>query len=337
LILQCVGSTTLVALEPDRRGPPLGCWLDESTLARAASWAERRGAVGYNVYYTLNEPCAGLARKLRKEDIDSLRGVPADVDAKSGRSLEGAEEAIARVPLAPSLIIFTGGGYQPLWLFDAALPATPDNIERVEAIGTAIAHVTEGDPVQNVDRILRVPFTLNFPNAKKRAAGRVICPSGIVIRPGEVWPPRRYAIDKIELALPPVMTGASAHRTNSGRGQARSARLPGAVYAATTRFRELRAKHKGLIRPAVRDLIAEVAAAEQGLLENPWKGADERHNALVAIGGYLAHKGWGRDDVVTFLRSLVNDQWGEGDWSLEIIAADEHARRQGTARRTRGG
>lgn len=37
----------------------------------------------------------------------------------------------------------------------------------------AIAKALGGDNCHNVDRLLRLPGTINMPNAKKRAAGRV--------------------------------------------------------------------------------------------------------------------------------------------------------------------
>jgi len=44
--------------------------------------------------------------------------------------------------------------------------------DQIEAINKAIAKVVGGDNCHNVDRIMRVPFTINHPNAKKRKAGR---------------------------------------------------------------------------------------------------------------------------------------------------------------------
>jgi len=75
----------------------------------------------------------------------------------------------------------SGGGYQPIWLFEEPIPATPENTARVESLGSNIATLINGDGVQNIDRILRVPFTRNFPDAKKRKAGRPETISGIVI------------------------------------------------------------------------------------------------------------------------------------------------------------
>lgn len=112
----------------------------------------------------------------------SLRTCYADIDTKNGRSMAGAFAAISTVKLPPDLVLLTGGGFQPLWLFKQPLPNTEVNASRVEALGAQIAELTGGDAVANVDRILRLPFTVNYPNQKKRSAGRVACLSGVVLR-----------------------------------------------------------------------------------------------------------------------------------------------------------
>ena len=169
-ILRRIGPTTLVSIHPDN-GMVAGRWLDKQTLAAAADWAERKNTAGSNIYYTVNLPRIGMAKKPRKDDIEAIRGVYADVDAKDGRTMEQAFAAIQPLP-APSLLIMSGGGFQSIWLFDRPEAVTPDAVACAEAMGARIAEVTGGDPVKNIDRILRVPDTVNWPDARKRAAGR---------------------------------------------------------------------------------------------------------------------------------------------------------------------
>ena len=96
--------------------------------------------------------------------------------------MEGCLDAIANLGLPPSLIIVSGGGYQPIWLLDAPLPAEGENVAQVEGVARRVAALTGGDAVQNADRILRVPFTMNYPNETKRRVGRVPRPSGVLGR-----------------------------------------------------------------------------------------------------------------------------------------------------------
>ena len=76
----------------------------------------------------------------------------------------------------------SGGGYQPIWLLDPPVPATPDAVQRAESITKETATLLGGDNIQNVDRLLRMPFTINYPNRKKRDGGRVPCQSGVLVR-----------------------------------------------------------------------------------------------------------------------------------------------------------
>src|ERR1700739_2676959 len=65
----------------------------------------------------------------------------------------------------------SGNGLQPIWavvresLDDAA-------IERVENETKALEGALGAGGTHNVDRLLRLPGTINFPNASKRAKGR---------------------------------------------------------------------------------------------------------------------------------------------------------------------
>ena len=175
-----VGNTTLCAIHPSTR-MVRACWMQESNLANIAAWVDQYNTKGFNTYFTLNLPKPGLKKKPSKDEIAELRGVAGDNDAKAGRSLDEAFATIGRMGIPPSFITATGGGFQPIWMFSEPLPATDRNAQLVEAVGARIVQLMGSDPVQNIDRILRIPFTKNFPTATKAAAGRIVCCSGLVI------------------------------------------------------------------------------------------------------------------------------------------------------------
>jgi hypothetical protein len=179
-VLDAIGTSIIVAIHPESR-VCLGKYLDAETLDDAVAWSSLKSARGYNLYFQINQPKRGLSKKAHKADITHLRAWGyADIDAKDGRSHDEALASIYSLPLPPpNIIIATGGGYQPVWLLPEPIPATPDAITRVEALGERIASMAGGDSVENIDRILRLPFSRNFPNAKKRASGRVECLSGL--------------------------------------------------------------------------------------------------------------------------------------------------------------
>jgi hypothetical protein len=176
LVLHFFGPTTLVAIRPDVGGAH-GFWLDDATLPQASEWAAEQNRAGNNLYFTGNQPRTGMNKKPAKSDIVTLRAIGADVDAKDGRTMDEALAAIHALPLRPSLVIMSGGGWQPFWFLAAPIEATTEAVRRAEAIGKRVAELTGGDAVQDVSRIFRLPFTVNWPNAKKWAARRVPTPS----------------------------------------------------------------------------------------------------------------------------------------------------------------
>ena len=96
-ILRELGSTTLVAIHPDS-GAIGGLWLDATCVDCATRWAAEQNRVGFNIYFTANLPRQGLQKKPTKADIEAIRCIFADLDAKDGRTmdelLQGANAAL---------------------------------------------------------------------------------------------------------------------------------------------------------------------------------------------------------------------------------------------------
>jgi putative DNA primase/helicase len=213
-VLGHFGATTVVALHPDK-GPKGGIWLDENTKDEVIRWIEERNRAGLNIYLHPNQPRYGLKKKANKGDIEFIRAVPSDIDCyKNGRTMSSGWAAITTLPRQPTVTIASGGGFHGYYVLQEALPATPEIVAQVEAIGERLAALTGGDPVQNVDRIMRMPFTQNYPNDSKRKAGRTVCASGVVS--GEDGP--RHTVEQLETAFPAnvVAFPGSAQAKNTG-------------------------------------------------------------------------------------------------------------------------
>jgi hypothetical protein len=180
-VARVLGPSTLAPIHQDG-GPPTAFYLNHDNTEAAEAWVEKMNSTHnmYNIYYTGNETTHGFSKKAAKADVTGLRIVGADVDAKNGRAMERALADAQAVPIPPSCIVMTGGGFQPIWVLPEVLPPTDENIRRIEALGKRIAELVGGDAIQNIDRIFRMPFTLNYPNARKRAEGREICATGLV-------------------------------------------------------------------------------------------------------------------------------------------------------------
>ncbi|MEJ2116648.1 MAG: hypothetical protein P8Y36_01595, partial [Alphaproteobacteria bacterium] len=67
----------------------------------------------------------------------------------------------------------TGNGLQALWFFEKPIRATAENIRKTEDINARIAQHLGADSCHNIDRLLRLPGTVNWPDDRKKKLGRV--------------------------------------------------------------------------------------------------------------------------------------------------------------------
>ncbi len=194
----------LVAIDPETGSV--------SGITRETGHSDLAGFVGEhlgrrNLYFSANEPRADAPdAKLKKSDIGTIRAVFADLDAKDGDFVEARarrfeqHDQLRHVDVsAPSFVIDSGGGLQLFWLLPEGLPATPENIAHAESQGAGLAAALGGDAVQNIDRVMRLPGTINLPNAAKRARHRVPAPARLLHFDGPL-----RTLDEIELFAPAV-------------------------------------------------------------------------------------------------------------------------------------
>lgn len=133
----------------------------------------------HNLYFTVNEPHDNAPNgKLAKRHIKNINAVYLDVDPRKDHDLEEERKRLNVLDTKimsendPSFIIDSGGGHQVFWKLDKPVEINPKRQDYFEAIGRGLAHKYQGDNVQNVDRLMRLPFTVNCPNEKKRQRGR---------------------------------------------------------------------------------------------------------------------------------------------------------------------
>lgn len=78
------------------------------------------------------------------------------------------------------MIVDTGNGVQCLWQSKKRIP--PGRFPEVEAVNRALTITVGGKTgTQDVSRILRMPYTINLPNATKRKRGCVTCKSSVYL------------------------------------------------------------------------------------------------------------------------------------------------------------
>jgi putative DNA primase/helicase len=139
-----------------------------------------------NIYYSLNPTRTPMSSKATKKDIAAVEYLHADLDPNDGESTNAAKakylERIAACERHATALVDSGNGIQALWKLETQVVLdSPERIADVEARTKALTLRLGGKAgTQNVDRILRLPGTVNLPNATKRKAGRVECPARLI-------------------------------------------------------------------------------------------------------------------------------------------------------------
>ncbi|MEW9838008.1 AAA family ATPase [Mesorhizobium marinum] len=207
------GWHNLVALDPSHdHGAP----VDARTFAPGefdaiAKWVDERDG-RFNLYFTANEPKPGSRnKKLSKDDIGAIRAVYADIDLPAGVSVDTGlidlQKSVAALELGavpPTFRIDSGGGLQLFWRLDRKYD--PEQFrDWAEGQGRALAALVEGDAVQNIDRLMRLPGTLNVPTPAKVAKGRVKRRSSVIAN----YPDRTYSSAQLSSAFPPISAPTS--------------------------------------------------------------------------------------------------------------------------------
>lgn len=176
----------LVVMAPDSR--PSAKTFEPDQLEQMRAYIEGKQGT-QNIYFSVNQLRVSAAgKKAKKEDVVSSHCLHVDIDDVS------ALERIVNAQKPPTVVIFSGGGYQAFY----RLTADHTDLDRIERCNAALAAELGGDNCHNADRIMRVPWTVNVPNKKKREAGRTPTVAYVVEEVTD-WS-RTYDIDAFEEA-----------------------------------------------------------------------------------------------------------------------------------------
>ena len=153
-----------------------------------------------NLYFSVNPTREVLSKKATKTDIAAIEYVLADCDPNPGETSADAKaryQARLEIVPRPTFIINSGNGIQLLWRLavpimlgkpgwglDRTLCYSPEDqakINEAEArSGAVMVELNAKVGTQNIDRLLRLPGTINLPNAKKAREGRIVCPTKLI-------------------------------------------------------------------------------------------------------------------------------------------------------------
>lgn len=176
------GPWNLTAIVPDGRIQSATFKNPEEARAWITKHADKAG-----IYFGANPASnpTGSGGRVNKQDIDRIEYVHVDIDVdKDGR----AKDDVAG-QLDASLIIDSGGGLAALWRLDKPLPVTPENVAWAESANRWLVEEHGGDRnATDVCRLLRLPGTINFPDARKKARGRIVVPTRLLSQTGQVHP-----------------------------------------------------------------------------------------------------------------------------------------------------
>lgn len=182
--LRPTGPWSLVALIPD--GKDNGATFTADQQEKMRKWIEERQGK-QNIYYQLNPTIKPTTTTATKANTARIEFLHVDVDPRAGEDFEEERARIKSLlmerigemlPATPELsaVIDSGGGYQGLFRLTPSplLEVNGDvsKAEELECYTRQLETLFGCDHTHNVNRILRLPGTVNLPTAKKRKNGR---------------------------------------------------------------------------------------------------------------------------------------------------------------------
>lgn len=170
---------TLTAITPD--GSTSTATFQRAQGIQLRAWIAREQSNGRNIYFQPNETPPGCTKKPAKGEMVASLCRHADIDpddehfpiAEERERLLKLGEVLRTILTPPSAIIDSGNGLQLLWATTRE-PLTREAVCRVENENRAVEAALGARGTHDVSRLLRLPGTVNFPNAKKRHRGRSV-------------------------------------------------------------------------------------------------------------------------------------------------------------------
>ena len=226
--------------DPDASNPVLirGRTFHERQLGDLERYLkDRNGQV--NLYWQINPLRCDPGNKAHLQDVRAITRFHVDLDPRKGTHDREAERLLIRellddeprlrdlgLPGLPTCVIDSGNGYWGFWDLAEPLSISGETIEERreqaaeygrynrwvaevfnEAFNAGLEGIEKevGDTCHNVDRIARLPFTLNIPDERKRAAGYAPIQASLYSR----HPDRLYSAEQFQKSEV-ISWGASA-------------------------------------------------------------------------------------------------------------------------------
>jgi len=207
------GPWILTSIHPDRKGIETKTF-DNSSINQLEKWVAKYNGER-NLYFHVNSTLYPLTKKADRKDIKSVDYLHVDIDPREGYDLNQERDRTLDLLMknrpkgvpAPTCIIFSGGGYQGFWKLKESIKVDGDIglAEDAKRYNQQLEHLYAADNCHNIDRIMRLPGTMNIPDARKRKKGRVETEAYLV----EFDASREYDLSEFNQAQT-VQTGAES-------------------------------------------------------------------------------------------------------------------------------
>jgi len=174
------GPWVLTAIHTDRSGTITRTFRPD-TATEMTQWVETMNLDHHNLYYHVGIPIRDLERKAERADIDKVLWLHVDMDPRGGidpeicrqQAISLLENGKDGIP-PPTVAIDSGGGIQAFWRLNDYIEIGGDVVkaEKAKAHNQRLEVVFDADNCHNIDRIMRLPGTVNWPTARKIRKGR---------------------------------------------------------------------------------------------------------------------------------------------------------------------
>ena len=172
---------SLTAISTNQKGTFTSTFGTDEEAAIRAWLFEHNEKLHRSVYFTLNSVSERVNVKPSREKIAEMRWVHVDLDPRRGESVAAEQVRLHELVTSnrprglpnPSLVVFSGGGYQMFWRLREAIKIRDlAHAEELKRHNLQIEIVLGGDSCHNIDRLMRLPGTINWLTKKKIEAGR---------------------------------------------------------------------------------------------------------------------------------------------------------------------
>ncbi len=174
------GPWVITAIRPGHKGAPTQTFY-AIRPGEMLDWLEKLGT-NHNLYFSVNPTTRPMQKKASREDIKRVEWLHVDIDPRAGEDLAAErtrilERLTTKLPPGvppPTCIVDSGGGFWGFWRLKEAIEIGGDvaKAEDAKLYNLQLEALFEADDCHNIDRIARLPGTVNWPNEEKRARGR---------------------------------------------------------------------------------------------------------------------------------------------------------------------